>query len=203
MRRWCSICFVSATAHTITWQQQFYAFFFRLSRRRSFSANGSSFSLFFERTIQTNIQWPISDGSNGLAMSEGKINCTHKTLGNVVLVAITHSHIHKHSVPIRCACDTRARKNCHIQYGMPMFAVVQQMCSRLICHRKQLYQHISLTERHRELAHAKCVWRWAVVYELSTPNEYESRCNSKYKSATWLQEFIPRRNFSRYFRQMC
>lgn len=108
----------------------------------------------FSKRDTNNIRWPISDGSNGLAMSEGKINCTHKTLGNVVLVAIIR--IHTYSWPIWCAHDTRARKKCQIRHLVSLhFAVVQQKRARA----ELATEHYFVSTPTK----VKWTWRWVKV----------------------------------------
>lgn len=109
-------------AHTITWHQN-------NAMRRSFSSLSLRF-LYFIRTRHTNnIRWPISDGSNGLTMSDGKIHCTHKTFGNVVLVAIIQTYTHIH-----CQFDARtthehARNVIFNMGSRPLAVVVQHKCA--------------------------------------------------------------------------
>lgn len=91
--------------------------------------------LYFSSTRYTNnIRCPISDGSNGLAMSEGKINCTHKTFGNVVLVArfYKYTHIHcrfdarttyEHARNVKCCRPANVRAECatHSNFTSALF----------------------------------------------------------------------------------
>lgn len=78
-----------------------------------------------------NSRWPISDGSNGLAMSEAKIYCTRKTFGNVALVAIIRTHTYNSTGKFDARTPHEHPRNVtFMQYG------IQHRCSCCCCRRR-------------------------------------------------------------------